>query len=812
MARMLNPLVLGLVMVSLPSRMPAQEADPLVGKVKVAIDKGVRYLKDRLEDRGNGEWNWENSSGTLASNFPGGQSAIAFLALLTAGVKPDDPKLQKALPYIRGLGAPGGESQKVYVTGIQTMILAEMNQPRDFEQIQKNVDWLIQARVMSGGKLMGWGYVSRGSTPDNSNTQYALLGLWSGRQAGAKIPKEVWQQIQDFYINTQIVDKAQNTGSWTYRPEPPAPSYTMTSAGVCGLFITGLELSRGKQELDPRTGVATKCGFYDENDAITRGMRFLDKRFTFSIQGASFYNIYGIERVGRLSGERFIGDHDWYREGCEFLTGVRKDFPTLIQRDDGSWYGSGFSDQHSTASTSLALLFLAKGRTPILVSKLAYDVDNPQLKSEWNRKHHDARNLVDYASRELFKRHPLAWQIYDPRRLDLADKRTFDDELGSLLQSPILYLTGHRAPNLSPRQKELLRRFVEEGGFILAEACCGDPNFTEGFKELMKDVFEEKTSPLRPLPPEHPVWTAPTLIKPTDFPQLLGVERACRTVVIFSPQPLAGFWEESQFAPEVGRPAIDLGGKAYRLAGNVIAYATNLELPQPRLTKIKVNEKADERNLPRHTLKVAQVKTGGSERIASTAIRNLAQHLKDVTKLDISTEMDTVSIEKKEDLSNYKVLYLHGSTKITYDPEDLENVRFNLLTGGTLLADPCCGKKEFADAFVEFVGKLFPKDKFPNLKLERIPPDDYLFSDKLNGKAITKVRCRTEMVDGNATELEEIEPFLQGVKYEGRWVVVFSPYDLGCALEKNKSIACKGYAHEDALRLAGAVVLYSLKK
>jgi hypothetical protein len=193
-------------------------------------------------------------------------------------------------------------------------------------------------------------------------------------------------------------------------------------------------------------------------------------------------------------------------------------------------------------------------------------------------------------------------------------------------------------------------------------------------------------------------------------------------------------------------------------------------------------------------------------------MRNLAQSLRDTYRLDVALEMDAVSIEKKEDLSNYKMLYMHGSKKFNYDNQDLENVRFNLLTGGLLLADPCCGKKEFHDSFIEFVDKLFPKDLFPNLKLERIPVDDYLFSSKLNGKAISKVKCRTEKAEGNPTGMEEIEPFFQGIKYEGRWIVIYTPYDLGCALEKNKSIACKGYSHEDATRLAGAAVPSALKR
>ena len=792
----------------LPLTLQAQEKDPLVEKVKKSIDSGVRYLKEKLEDRGGGQWNWENDSSTLAIAQPGGQSVLATLALLTAGVKADDPKLQKALPYIRGL-----EPRHTYVVGIQTMVLADMNQTRDLERIQINVDWLIKTRIKSEGKLHGWGYGNDSTRGDNSNTQYALLGLWSGRQAGAKIPKEIWQEIQEFYLRTQIAQKDSPLGGWSYVPEmKDGISFTMTSAGVCGLHIAALELSQGKQELDPKTGIAAKCGFYDENDALNRGMKYLGSRFTLRQSAWSYYNIYGLERVGRLSGDRFIGEHDWYREGCELLTGVRRDGGELNQREGGFWTSGKGIENTPVLSTSFALLFLAKGRTPILISKLAYDIDDKRLKNEWNRKHHDARNLVEYGSRELFKRHPLAWQIYDPRRVDLSSKQIFDDELASLLQSPILYITGHFKPVLTERQMELLRRYVEEGGFILAEACCGSEAFSKGFSELMKEVFQEKTSPLKPLPPEHPIWTAHALIKPTDFPNLMGVERGCRTVVIMTPHPLAGYWEEAHFAPEVGRPATDRGGIAYRLAGNVIAYATNLELPEPRLTKKRLTDKSEEKFLPRHVLKVAQVKTYGQERIASTAIRNLAQHMRDTYRLDVALEMEAVSIDKKEELSNYKMLYMHGSNKFSVDPEDLDNIRFNLLTGGVLLADPCCGKKEFQDSFVELVCKLFPKDKYPTLKLERIPADDYLFSEKLNGKAITKVRCRTEKAEGSATGMEEIEPFLQGIKYEGRWVVIYSPYDLGCALEKNKSIACKGYSHEDSLKLAGAAILYSLKR
>ena len=53
---------------------------------------------------------------------------------------------------------------------------------------------------------------------------------------------------------------------------------------------------------------------------------------------------------------------------------------------------------------------------------------------------------------------------------------------------------------------------------------------------------------------------------------------------------------------------------------------------------------------------------------------------------------------------------------------------------------------------------------------------------------------------------------LEGIKQNSRWVVIYSKYDIGCALEKHASSDCKGYDHDSALKIGAAAVLYSLKK
>src|SRR5436189_280732 len=76
--------------------------------------------------------------------------------------------------------------------------------------IERDVDFLVSARVMNGNELTGWTYGFRG-VPDNSNTQYALLGLHEGFVAGADVKPEVWEGILEYYKSTQ------RKGAWGYR-------------------------------------------------------------------------------------------------------------------------------------------------------------------------------------------------------------------------------------------------------------------------------------------------------------------------------------------------------------------------------------------------------------------------------------------------------------------------------------------------------------------------------------------------------------------------------------------------------------------
>ena len=58
---------------------------------------------------------------------------------------------------------------------------------------------------------------------------------------------------------------------------------------------------------------------------------------------------------------------------------------------------------------------------------------------------------------------------------------------------------------------------------------------------------------------------------------------------------------------------------------------------------------------------------------------------------------------------------------------------------------------------------------------------------------------------------KDLPPYLEGIKIDGRWAVIYSKYDVGCALERHQPVDCPGYHPDSAAKIAGAALLYSLQ-
>ena len=59
--------------------------------------------------------------------------------------------------------------------------------------------------------------------------------------------------------------------------------------------------------------------------------------------------------------------------------------------------------------------------------------------------------------------------------------------------------------------------------------------------------------------------------------------------------------------------------------------------------------------------------------------------------------------------------------------------------------------------------------------------------------------------------MRHLAPYLEGIKHEGRWIVLYSKYDIGCALERHQASDCRGYNPASAQKIARAALLYTLR-
>ena len=105
---------------------------------------------------------------------------------------------------------------------------------------------------------------------------------------------------------------------------------------------------------------------------------------------------------------------------------------------------------------------------------------------------------------------------------------------------------------------------------------------------------------------------------------------------------------------------------------------------------------------------------------------------------------------------------------------------------------------------------------FPNHKLKRIPPTHELFKADMGGHELLRVKRReTEINQPDAPlniVVREGEPILEGIEIDGRYAVIYSPYDISCALERHNAVTCNGYVQEDAIKLAVNIILYAMQQ
>jgi hypothetical protein len=370
------------------------------GRVDKAITNGAAYVALMQQD--NGTW-----THTYDGHFPGGVTALCMLALLESECNPWSEEVVKGLKAMMAANL-----NRTYTAALGIMAMESYRVPkeerkarRQGREVRKLVRKLtkeekawVQARVdliVNGRQVNAWGYP--GNPPPNtegvhggdlSNTQYALLGMKAATRCGVKIDADVWLKILRIVLGAQEKDgprvklvvsrdetkegygrsyaRPANVRGWRYTwpfsytsgrtthsraPDPnDKPSGSMTCAGISCLAICHSELYRNRKY---------RSRMREVEKGINDGFAWLNANWSVienpgGSLGWHYYYLYGLERAGVLADRKWIGEHDWYREGAEYFLSR--------QSMNGSW--------GDVVQTSFALLFLKRSTMPVTLTGL----------------------------------------------------------------------------------------------------------------------------------------------------------------------------------------------------------------------------------------------------------------------------------------------------------------------------------------------------------------------------------------------------------------------------------------------------------
>ncbi|HAK97439.1 MAG TPA: hypothetical protein DCM87_21240 [Planctomycetes bacterium] len=386
----------------------ASESDAAIG---AAVDKGVAYLKAEIAAN---LWQAAAPQAPAAKGKRApkpketkigslmGRAAIEAFALLASDVPFADPAVRGTFEFLEGR-----PPQRVYDVSLYMMALgAALGQvatdvafldaaaaagvtplssrksavrPKDRarelraagERLKARLAvlarWLIDARLAGKG---AWNYTPTGPEGryDNSNTQFAVLGLAVAAKHGCEVPREVWVEIIDHFLRdqeprgpaadvavgwsnapgerasarTRVKPREIRQRGWGYLHEGRA-TLNMTAAGLSSLMVALEYLAKDSSLPAAKLDAAVRAVWDGLASLAATKLQYGNRHV--------YYGLYSVEKVGDLGGIERIGSIDWYRTGARRLL--------KEQRENGSWGDlQDRADRNCRYQTSFALLFL----------------------------------------------------------------------------------------------------------------------------------------------------------------------------------------------------------------------------------------------------------------------------------------------------------------------------------------------------------------------------------------------------------------------------------------------------------------------
>lgn len=748
-----------------------------------AISRGKQWIYS--QQHAGGHWEKEGArEGSDHADYArmqgdtfGGYTALATYALLAAGESPNDPRIKAAVEFLKSCDMVG-----MYALAMrcQVWLLIPHQSAEMKELIRKDAQALFEG--MNDGSLNPknkgmWDYLGKGPRLDHSVSQYGVLGLWACQQTGViDVGTSRWKTMETTWRSQQYAD-----GGWDYGPiQDQTPS--MTAAGVASLFIID-------DYLHAEEGIG--CTGNPINPWIDKGLAWIDNHY--SQIGPNAYAMYGIERIGAASGYRFFARRDWFNDLGKTLVNS--------QGEDGSFVVMSYPGGQQLDATCFAVLFLARGRAPVMMNKLDYHAPGEGAATQmmsaaagsqpagaqtqpatapaltaWNQRPRDLANLSAWTARQLETY--LQWQIVN---LDVAPEDLHD--------APVLYLSGSEGLKITPDHADKLRRFIEQGGMVVGNADCAHGEFSRSFEALGQELFGR---PFRPLPAEHPIFTHEQFpaSRWSRRPTLRGLSNGVRELMLLIPDDDPARWWQAPRAQTSHAESYELGTDIYQYSNDRQIWnkgESYMVRPDPTATASRA-------------IKVARLQVGDNWDPEPGGWRRLAVIAHNQDQIDLQVVPTRLG---DGTLAAAQVAHLTGTTAFTLNAAAKLELKSFVQNGGTLVIDTAGGAPEFVDAAQAQLKDLFGEAATTGLA-RPLPPDHAVYKmpehriDTFTYRAWTRVHGV-----GNLKQ-----PRLRGIEIGNRVAVFFSREDLSAGLVGEPVDGIVGYSPETATDIMRNILLY----
>jgi hypothetical protein len=716
-------------------------------QVEASLNKAKEFLYSQMKPEGNWELVQRKEAGDGAdmkgAQF-GGLTSIATYAMLAAGEDAqNNPKLKKAVDFLRTADING-----VYALGMRMQVWLLL--PKTAENkaaMLKDANLMLNAVKTQGGAKGYYNYTKddEDGRTDRSVSQYGVLGMWAAAQMNVEVPTPYWEFVEKAWRKDQFQD------GWSYEGKNP-PTPAMTAAGIATLFII-------QDQIHGHEGIDCKGNFKDPQlDKSLTWMGAHNKDF-YNNNPWPFYTLYGVERIGVASGYRYFGTFDWYREGANWLLAQ--------QQPDG-----GFGGGERVINTAFSMLFLTRGRAPVMMNKLEYTLDGPGKGAEarWNNRPRDAANIAHWMSNQLERY--INWQIVN-----------FNVDPDDWLDAPILYIAGNQPFTIKPADADKIKRFVEQGGLVLANADCNTGNFANTLERLGEKLFPG--CKFRDLPQDHVLLNQPYSYKNWRAkPLLRGLSNGSRELMlVFQAGDPAKLWQVQSFMGQ--------SQGSSEIAANIFLYtASRAELRHKDETYLV---KADPNVKPEKSVKIARLMYDGKDVLPDPepgGWRRLAALSHNRYKVDLDVAPVTLGQGKLS--ADTKVAHLTGTRKFDLSPKAADELKKWVDAGGTLIIDACGGNTDFAESVERQIAALFPPAKAP---FPVLAADHPLYTATGSPTAIEYRPYAKKLLSGLGG------PRVRGIEINSRTAVYFSTEDLSTGLVGQAVDGVYGYTPNTASTL-----------